>query len=409
MQEKAKRQGENLSLQVSGIDDDDDNDDDDGSGNHLGQASSTAKRRILHQSCGRSPSNRALTPNPLSVSQYSGYDPKICYSDDSGDDGSEESGDHGRDLGGNKRPISAARRYRSRRHMRRRNCSNAALKFRLIQSSTLTASQFREFGQKLKGKTLPPATYKRQRTERNTLGSNQTSGQAPGNPLETTSTATSTKAEAVIAEAGSNEDGYNTLDASAASVLANPNDADHVKVLERDSIAIPQEDLRIKQGIKYETYERFEEWEETFKFFKENGNHPILINARNTATSEVIPQGRIRRRPGCCRLPALRRKDHRIVRRKCSKKPKRGFQKPEKNFIANINKWAMKAYDSGKARGVYSLRVINYDGLNKVNSGARTESQQDFCLKENEEEEAQEVAEEEVEETALGGSDLYND
>ncbi|KAF2175642.1 hypothetical protein K469DRAFT_756078 [Zopfia rhizophila CBS 207.26] len=74
---------------------------------------------------GRPFSSRSSAPQPLSAAQHSGYDTKICYSDESSDDSSEESGDRGRYIGSNKRPMSTARPYRSRRHKQKRNRGGA--------------------------------------------------------------------------------------------------------------------------------------------------------------------------------------------------------------------------------------------------------------------------------------------
>jgi hypothetical protein len=82
----------------------------------------SAKQRKLSPSGGRPFSNRPLALKPLSAPPYSGYDAKICYSDDSSDD---SSGNHVRHLESTKRPMSTVRPYRSRKHKRKRNQGTA--------------------------------------------------------------------------------------------------------------------------------------------------------------------------------------------------------------------------------------------------------------------------------------------
>ncbi|KAF1828389.1 hypothetical protein BDW02DRAFT_603455 [Decorospora gaudefroyi] len=81
-----------------------------------------AKQQRLSPSSGRLFSNRPLALKPLSAPPYSGYDAKICYSDDSSDDSSDNSsGNRVRHLKSIKRPISTVRPYRLRKHKRKRS------------------------------------------------------------------------------------------------------------------------------------------------------------------------------------------------------------------------------------------------------------------------------------------------
>ncbi|KAF1935089.1 hypothetical protein EJ02DRAFT_460679 [Clathrospora elynae] len=82
----------------------------------------SAKQRRLSSSGGRPFSNRPLALKPLSAPPYSGYDAKICYSDDSSDD---SSGNRVRHLESIKRPMSTVRPYRPRKHKRKRSQGTA--------------------------------------------------------------------------------------------------------------------------------------------------------------------------------------------------------------------------------------------------------------------------------------------
>ncbi|EFQ96383.1 hypothetical protein PTT_01418 [Pyrenophora teres f. teres 0-1] len=86
----------------------------------------SAKQRRLSPSGGRPFSNRALALKPLSAPPYSGYDAKICYSDDSRNDSSDDSsGNRVRHLESIKRPMSTVRPYRPRKHKRKRSQGTA--------------------------------------------------------------------------------------------------------------------------------------------------------------------------------------------------------------------------------------------------------------------------------------------
>jgi hypothetical protein len=78
----------------------------------------SAKQRRLSPSGDRPFSNRPLALKPLSAPPYSGYDAKICCSDDS-------SGNRVRHLESIKRPMSTVSPYRSRKHKRKRSQDTA--------------------------------------------------------------------------------------------------------------------------------------------------------------------------------------------------------------------------------------------------------------------------------------------
>jgi hypothetical protein len=82
----------------------------------------SAKQRRLSPSDGRPFSNRPLALKPLSAPPYSGYDAKICYSDNSNDD---SSGNRLRHLESIKRLMSTVSPYRSRKHKRKRSQDTA--------------------------------------------------------------------------------------------------------------------------------------------------------------------------------------------------------------------------------------------------------------------------------------------
>lgn len=207
--------------------------------------------------------------------------------------------------------------------------------YKKTPSSALTVKQFREIGQQLKVKTLPPAVWrreereerkeKRKATQANAVGSEDTEVivERPGNSETETDPSTAptrsskrrksnngTSQEIVTQSepAGELTDSVpgasaDTLDGNAETVIDSVaaaiedaeaehiNDPDFVvpKKRSRSSkkrapVEIPQEDLEIEQEIESEVTDTIKDWESIFKEFADNENHELLKKTGWTAS-----------------------------------------------------------------------------------------------------------------------------
>lgn len=218
--------------------------------------------------------------------------------------------------------------------------------YKRTPSSALTVNQFREFGQRLKVKSLPPAVWRREEKERRleerkrkaqeggegedgspdveaqdgaARGEGSSRQVASGTPKRSTRATKKRKtndgkgkAVASRSDSGSatqanadNAEATETIDVdalegdaeasldSAARAFTSDMDVDEEEIVipkkrgrppkKREPIIIPQEDLEIEAELEQEINETIRDWESTFKQFEENENHEVLVRAVHTA------------------------------------------------------------------------------------------------------------------------------
>ena len=197
--------------------------------------------------------------------------------------------------------------------------------YKKTPSSTLTVSQFREFGDRLKVTTLPPAIWRREekeeRREKRMNGSasrdstavlEQFEARADGGsssaPQAPTRASTRRKADANVTqdvppevqssngatdpdlefatndsgEIDGNDEASLLAAAQAIEDASDPDDEAFVlpkkrgRPKKRDPIIIPQEDLEIEEEIETEVTDTIKDWETIFKEFDTNENHPLF-------------------------------------------------------------------------------------------------------------------------------------
>jgi transcription factor IIIB subunit 2 len=201
--------------------------------------------------------------------------------------------------------------------------------YKKTPSSALTVNQFREFGQRMKVKTLPPAIWRRAEKEENKQRRKNRAAGADGitaEELEAGETApTRTSKRRKTGEASTvdpsqvdssgtvsqevPEDGEApVIDVDAlgegndealvdsignALTAAGPDDPDDEAFVmpkrrgrppkKREPIPITEEDLEIEQDIEAEIQTVVQDWESTFKEFAGNDNHELLQKTGLTA------------------------------------------------------------------------------------------------------------------------------
>jgi transcription factor IIIB subunit 2 len=199
--------------------------------------------------------------------------------------------------------------------------------YKQTPSSVLTINQFREFGQRLKVTTQPPAIWRREkkeeRKEKRKLAAIQGDSAAAleesdGSEVEaepsTAPTRTSKRqkqndgvSQEVVSQGepsgtaltdapdlgdldGNDENLIDSLDAAMEEAEEGVQD-DEAFVMpkkrgrpkKREPVVIAPEDLEIEQEIESEVTEQIKDWESTFKEFTENEKHPLLQSTGWTA------------------------------------------------------------------------------------------------------------------------------
>jgi transcription factor IIIB subunit 2 len=199
--------------------------------------------------------------------------------------------------------------------------------YKQTPSSVLTINQFREFGQRLKVTTQPPAIWRREkkeeRKEKRKLAAIQGDSAAAleesdGSEVEaepsTAPTRTSKRqkqndgvSQEVVSQGepsgtaltdapdlgdldGNDENLIDSLDAAMEEAEEGLQD-DEAFVMpkkrgrpkKREPVVIAPEDLEIEQEIESEVTEQIKDWESTFKEFTENEKHPLLQSTGWTA------------------------------------------------------------------------------------------------------------------------------
>jgi transcription factor IIIB subunit 2 len=199
--------------------------------------------------------------------------------------------------------------------------------YKQTPSSVLTINQFREFGQRLKVTTQPPAIWRREkkeeRKEKRKLAAIQGDSAAAleesdGSEVEaepsTAPTRTSKRqkqndgvSQEVVSQGepsgtaltdapdlgdldGNDENLIDSLDAAMEEAEEGVQD-DEAFVMpkkrgrpkKREPVVIASEDLEIEQEIESEVTEQIKDWESTFQEFTENEKHPLLQSTGWTA------------------------------------------------------------------------------------------------------------------------------
>jgi transcription factor IIIB subunit 2 len=192
--------------------------------------------------------------------------------------------------------------------------------YKQTPSSALTINQFREFGDRLKVTTLPPAIWRREqkeeRMEKRKAGNTEQDSAAVlehSGASETEAAPSTVPARTSKRRKTNNGDSQQVPsqgEASSATLLGEADIADldgnaetliesldnamedaHGEVPEDDAFVIPKkrgrpkkrtpvvvapEDLEIEQEIESEVVNNIKDWETTFKEFSENEQHPLL-------------------------------------------------------------------------------------------------------------------------------------
>jgi len=167
--------------------------------------------------------------------------------------------------------------------------------YKQTPSSALTVNQFREIGQQLKVKTLPPAIWRRaekeSRQERKRAAHHMAPAAAEAQPTPGDAPSDGPPATALDGNA-------DTVVDSVASAFADAEE-DHVDdpdfavpklpkkrgrpPKKRAPVAIAPEDLEIEQDIEEEVTDTIKDWESIFKEFADNENHELLQRTGWTA------------------------------------------------------------------------------------------------------------------------------
>ncbi|KAF2712243.1 BRF1-domain-containing protein [Pleomassaria siparia CBS 279.74] len=213
------------------------------------------------------------------------------------------------------------------------------------ESSKLTVAQFREFGQRLKVKTLPPAIWRREEAElrkRKRDNPDDREEEEEEQQQQEEEAEEETQPESTVASSGKprntrkkrkaanggakavptdqepenattprlDADGFVIPNRPIDQTLMDVDNDDHMEYLadamENDDdglaplpkkfyrrsrkekpIVIPQEELDIEEAIEAEIEITIRDWESVFNKFKENDNHPILVAAGRRAQDLV--------------------------------------------------------------------------------------------------------------------------
>lgn len=206
--------------------------------------------------------------------------------------------------------------------------------FRQTPSSDLTVSQFREFGDKLKVKTLPPSIWRRERKEERIekrkaaeiatgndaadleLSDRDETGAGPSNApppraskrrRRDNGASQEVAPPATAADSGAPEvDAETALDDIAQVVHTGSEPDEDAFVLpkkrgrppkKRAPIVITQEDLEIEQEIESELTHTIKDWEAVFQEFQTNEEHPLFKTSGWTARQMTRAQLDLRDTP----------------------------------------------------------------------------------------------------------------
>ncbi|KAF2747956.1 hypothetical protein M011DRAFT_401027 [Sporormia fimetaria CBS 119925] len=195
--------------------------------------------------------------------------------------------------------------------------------FKRTKSSKLTLAQFKEFGLRLKDDILPPAIYRREEKEARMLKRKAIAAGLEDVTGDADVVATSGKPARKVAQKRTTAPGAEqptTPDGPNAFLIpdipidpnASPQDAmdfeseDHLAYVaaatapeeaKQAPVVVAEEDLEIEEILENEVLEITHAWEDVFRQFDQNENHPILRAAGDTAQAlvrEHMPDNNVR-------------------------------------------------------------------------------------------------------------------